>query len=303
MSPRVIAVIVHWQDVEATLGCVESLAGEPGVTALVVDNGSPDPVEHLLARRSPPVPFVRSRENMGYAGGANLGIRAALECGAETVLLLNDDVRVRVGANEAALRVLDSDPRVAAVGPKVLNREDPSRLWLAWGRVTYRQSLVALCGANRPDGPEYGRERDVEWIAGCAMWLRAEALAHVGLLDENFFLYHEEVDWCVRARAAGRRIVYCPRATVTHSGRGSAGGSRAIRVRKYFTARNSVLFARKHASWLERAKLACFLGVALPLQLLWQWPRGRADEVWLKIRGVRDAVAGRRPPLEELGLR
>jgi GT2 family glycosyltransferase len=299
----VIAVIVHWQQPEDTLGCVESLAGEPDVTTFVVDNGSREPVADLLARRHPRVVCLRTLRNLGYAGGANFGIRAALDGDAYAVLLLNNDVRVLAGANAAARRVLDADPLVAAVGAKVLTREDPSRLWLAWGRVTYRQSLVALCGANQPDGPAYGRQRDAEWIAGCAMWLRAEALTHVGLFDEDFFAYHEEVDWCVRARAAGRRVVYCPDATVTHTGRGAAGDSRSIRIRKYFAARNSVLFARKHASPLERAKLACFLGASLPLQLLWQWPCGGAGDVWLKFCGVRDALTGRRPPFEALGLR
>ena len=251
----------------------------------------------------PGVRCVRSEENRGYAGGANLGIRDALARRAEVVLLLNDDVRVHPGAACSALRVLDRDPRVAAVGAKVLAREDPQRLWLAWGRVTYRQSLVALCGAGELDGPAYAEERDVEWIAGCAMWLRARALAAVGLFDEEFFAYHEEVEWCARARAAGWRVVYCPDAVVTHGGRGTSKAAASVRVRKYFTARNMVLYARRHASPVQRAKLACFLVGTLPLQLLWNLPRGRAGEVVLKMRGVRDALTGRRPPFEALGLR
>jgi hypothetical protein len=135
------------------------------------------------------------------------------------------------------------------------------------------------------------------------MWLRAGALRAIGLLDEEFFAYHEEVDWCTRARSAGWRVVYCPAAVVTHTGRGTGGGRASIRVRKYFAARNSVLFARKHANLGQRVKLATFLATTLPLQLLWHWPRGTADEVVLKVQGVRDALLGRRPPFEALGLR
>ncbi|TMB20964.1 MAG: glycosyltransferase family 2 protein [Deltaproteobacteria bacterium] len=295
---RISAVVVHWRDPAATLACLASLAREPEIDVLVVDNGS----RHPLAV-PPGVRCVRSEENRGYAGGANLGIRDALARRAEVVLLLNDDVRVHPGAACSALRVLDRDPRVAAVGAKVLAREDPQRLWLAWGRVTYRQSLVALCGAGELDGPAYAEERDVEWIAGCAMWLRARALAAVGLFDEEFFAYHEEVEWCARARAAGWRVVYCPDAVVTHGGRGTSKAAASVRVRKYFTARNMVLYARRHASPVQRAKLACFLVGTLPLQLLWNLPRGRAGEVVLKMRGVRDALTGRRPPFEALGLR
>src|SRR5262249_30581182 len=161
----------------------------------------------------------------------------------EVVLLLNNDARLRAGATAAATAVLATDPGIAAVGAKVVTREDARRLWLAWGRVTYRQSLVTLYGADVLDGPEWNITRDVDWIAGCAMWMRAKALEQIGLLDEAFFAYHEEVDWCASAREAGWRIVYAPGAVVAHTGRGSDGSRAAIRIRKYFAARNTVLFA------------------------------------------------------------
>jgi GT2 family glycosyltransferase len=296
---RVIAVVVHWRDIAETRGCLERLA-IAGTEALVVDNGSAEPIGPAFGSAAA---VVRSAENVGYAGGANLGIRAARERGADVVLLLNNDARVHVGASVAACEVLEADGRVAVVGAKVLTREDPTRLWLAWGDVNYRQSLVALRGAGRPDGPPFDRERDVAWVAGCAMWLRMRALDAIGLFDERFFAYHEEVDWCVRAWRGGWRVVYCPRVVVTHTGRGSAGTEASIRVRKYFAARNAILFARKHASLGERVKLACLLAASLPLELLWHLPSGGAAAVLLKMRGVRDGLGGRRPPLEALGLR
>jgi GT2 family glycosyltransferase len=302
VTERLAAVIVHWQDADETVACVESLATEPPALAIVVDNGSREPIAARLAAQAPHVRVIRVAQNRGYAGGANVGIAAALADGARVVLLLNNDARVGPGAEAAALAALAADARIAVVGAKVLTREDPSRLWLAWGRVTYRQSLVALCGADVPDGKAWSVARDVDWVAGCAMWFRADALESLGLLDESFFAYHEEVEWCARARRAGWRVRYCPQAIVSHTGRGSHGSPSAIRIRKYFAARNAILFARKHAGPLERAKLAAFLATSLPLQLLWHLPRGAASDVVLKIRGVRDALLGRRPPFEELGL-
>jgi GT2 family glycosyltransferase len=303
VSRRVVAVIVHWQDPEDTLGCVESIADDPDVETIVVDNGSREPVGPLLAARAPHATCILSERNLGYAGGANLGMRAALARGADVVLLLNNDVRVLPGATAAALRVLDADARVAVVGAKVLTREDPSRLWLAWGRVTWRQSLVALEGADVPDGPRFAVERDVEWIGGCTMWFRAAALERIGLLDEEFFAYHEEVDWCVRAGEAGCRVVYAPDAVVTHTGRGTAGGSRSVRIRKYFAARNTILFARKHAGLGQWVWLTTWLLLSLPMQLAWNALRGRPGDAWIKVTGIVDALAHRRPPLERLGLR
>lgn len=302
MSARTIAVVVHWQDPDDTLGCVASCAGECDAV-IVVDNGSREPVGERLAAAAPEAVHLRNAENLGYAGGANVGIREAIRRGADVVLVLNNDVRLRPGATAAARRVLDADPRVAIVGAKVLAREDPTRLWLAWGDVTWRQSLVALRGADAPDGPRWNVERDVDWVGGCTLWMRTAALEAIGLLDEEFFAYHEEVEWCVRAARRGWRVVYCPTAVVTHTGRGSTGGDRAVRIRTYFAARNSILFARRHGTPAERAQLWAFLVGTLPLQLAWNALRGRAGVTWLKVRGLRDALAGRRPPFEGLGLK
>ena len=303
MTERLAAVIVHWQDPSETLACVESLAAEPPDQVVVVDNGSREPVTDVLARRAPHVEVVRVPENRGYAGGANVGIERALARNADVVLLLNNDARLYPGAQAAARRALAENGRIAVVGARVVTREDPGRLWLAWGDVTYRQSLVALRGADVPDGAAWRAPRDVDWVAGCAMWFRADALRALGFLDEAFFAYHEEVDWCARARTAGWRVVYRPDAVVTHTGRGSHGSARSIRIRKYFAARNTILFARKHARPWEWVKLVAFLGVMLPLELAYRTLRGSPGDSWLKVAGIRDALLGRRPPFESLGLR
>jgi len=303
MSGRLAVVIVHWQDPAETLACVESLAAEPPDQVIVVDNGAREPVGALLAERAPSVLVLRLAENQGYAGGANAGMARALDDRADVVLLLNNDARLVAGAQAAARRALDGDARIGVVGARVVTREDATRLWLAWGDVTYRQSLVALHGADVPDGPAWRTPRDVDWVAGCALWFRAEALRALGSLDEAFFAYHEEVDWCARAREAGWRVVYWPEAVVTHTGRGSHGNPRSIRIRKYFAARNTILFARKHAGPLEWVKLIFFLATVLPLELAYHTVRGSDADVRLKLAGIRDAVLGRRPPFEALGLR
>jgi GT2 family glycosyltransferase len=303
MSARVVAVVVHWRDLDDTMGCVASLLAEPGLEVVVVDNGSPEPAAERLARDAPAVRCIRSPVNVGYAGGGNLGMREALARRADVVLLFNNDARLEPGATAVALSVLATDPAIGVVGAKVATREDARTLWLAWGEVTYGASLVALHGADAADAPVWNVQRDVDWVAGCAMWFRRRALEEIGLLDEAFFAYHEEVDWCARARRAGWRVVYAPQVVVRHTGRGSGGTPAQIRVRKYFAARNTVLFAAKNGSALQRAKLAAALTASLPLQLVWNLPRGRAGGVLAKMAGVRDALLGRRPPFERLGLR
>jgi len=303
MNARLVAVIVHWQDPAETLACVASLAAEPPDDVVVVDNGSHEPVGEALAASAPHAHVVRLPVNRGYAGGANAGITWALERGAEVVLLLNNDARVAPGAQAAARAALVSDPRVGVVGARVVTREDSARLWLAWGDVTYGPSLVALRGADVPDGPSWRTARDVDWVAGCAMWFRADALRALGLLDEEFFAYHEEVDWCARARERGWRVLYWPEVVVTHTGRGSHGSARSVRIRKYFGARNTILFARKHARRKDWVKLLASLALMLPLELAYRALRGTAGETLTKLAGLRDGVARRQPPFDALGLR
>jgi GT2 family glycosyltransferase len=300
VTPRLGVVIVHWGDPAETLGCVDSLGSTRAERVVVVDNGTPAP---LATSRAPGVEVLRLPQNRGYAGGANAGIARVLDAGADVVLVLNNDARLTPGAAAAAMAGLATDDRIAVTGARVVTREDPSRLWLAWGDVTYHQSLVALHGADVPDAPAWRTARDVDWVAGCALWLRAAALRDVGLFDEAFFAYHEEVDWCTRARRSGWRVVYWPDAVVSHTGRGSHGGAASVRIRKYFAARNAVLFARKHAARRERLTFAAWLAASLPLELAYHAMLGSATDVVWKLRGVRDALAGREPPFARLLLR
>jgi GT2 family glycosyltransferase len=298
-----VAVVVHWRDPAETLGCLESVRADGIDAAVVVDNAGDTGLEAALRATGPSVTYLRPPENLGYAGGGNLGIHAAIAAGADVVLLLNNDARLVSGADAAARRRLASDARIAVVGGRVRSREDPERLWLAWGDVTFGRSLVALHGADVRDGPEWASAREVDWVAGCALWLARKAVEALGDLDEGFFAYHEEVEWCARARRGGWRVVYEPAAIVSHTGRGSDGPPASIRIRKYFAARNAVLFVRRYGSPLQRARHAASVAVGLAAELVWHGVRGTADGTRWKLRGVRDGLTGRRPPFEELGLR
>ena len=125
----------------------------------------------------------------------------------------------------------------------------------------------------------------------------------VGGLDERFFAYHEDVDWCVTARARGFRILFAPDARVTHRGEGSLADRGAANPARYLSARNSVLFARKHAGPLEWLRLVLSVGASLPLEGLRARRRGEGGVVRLLWRGYRDGLFRRDLPLQELGLR
>jgi GT2 family glycosyltransferase len=303
-APEVAVVVLDWNGGAETLRAVESAvaSGYPGLAVWLVDNASRAPVLDEARRRFPGVHTVANPRNLGYAGGNNVGIRHALAAGAEYVLVLNNDARVDPLAIGAMVAVAEREPRIGAVGAKILRADDPRRLWIAWGEVTYRQSLVRVVGGGERDGPRFAGDREVPWVSGCAILLARRALEAIGSFDEEYFAYHEEVDWCARARESGFRVVWTSRAVVRHVGQASSGGGSYVSRRQYLTARNMVLFVARHASPLERVKFAGFLCATLPLQYLRRLATGEAEGVRLKMKGMRDALRGRAIPRDELGL-
>ena len=303
-TPRTLVVVLNWNGAEDTLACLESLRAldYPAFDVLVIDNGSRASVVPEVRRQFPQHRCVELPTNLGYAGGNNVGLRDALAGGYDFVWVLNNDTAVEPDALASAVAAARA-PRVAAVGGKVLDFADRSRLWMTYGAIDYRQSLVRLAGWGERDRGQYDQERDVEWVPGCALLLSCAALREVGAFDERFFAYHEDVDWCTSARERGWRIVYEPRSVVLHKGNRTLGGPVYTSARKYLSARSSVLFARKHATRAQHAKLWASIVVTLPFVFLRRLPTGEAAGVRLKVRGWLDGLRDREPPFEALGLR
>jgi GT2 family glycosyltransferase len=285
-------VVLNWNRRDDTLACLASLARAQlgGARVLVVDNGSRDGSVEAIRARFPTVEVLTLPENRGYAGGNNAGIRAALEAGAEGVLLLNNDTEVAPDFLPPLLVAMESLPGTAVVSSAILRHDKPELLDCAYSEVRFdRRHVVRLIGANAVVAGEFVRRLEIPVASGCSVLIRAEALRTTGLLDEEYFAYHEDVDWCLRAAKWGYRILYEPRSRVYHRHSGSTGRPRppspALRrrdepalpnaepppwnpVRSYLGARNTVRLLRGHASRREkRAFLAACLR-ELPLELL-----------------------------------
>lgn len=289
------AIVLHWGDPELTRHCLARLLdGAPDDLAVLVVDGVAG-IDWTACDARGRIRVLRGPGNEGYAGGNNRGLRAALASGAEHALLLNNDALIAPGALGHLCARAASDPRIALVGCRLVAAEDRTRDVGSHGRITYGPFLVAIEADAAPAA------RDVEWVSGCGLLVRLAALADIGLLDESFFLYCEDVDWSLRARRCGYRVVYEPRAVVVHS---PSGAPAALCRRAYFLARNGLLFARKHGTWRERAKLSA-AALALPFaSLLRRALAGEslAPSAWVA-RGVLDGFLGRPPRLRQLGLR
>jgi GT2 family glycosyltransferase len=304
-TPPVAVIVLHWGVEADTLACLRSViaTGFPARPLLVVDNGTGLPSDEAIAAIAPEAEVIRLPENLGYTGGNNVGIRRVLERGAAYVVIVNNDATLEPTCLDVLVRTaLTAGPDAAAVGAKVLQSGDPSRIWMAYGRLTYRAALVERVGAGGPDGVESETSRDVDWVSGCAVLFTRRALETVGVFDERFFAFHEDVDWCTTARQRGYRVLYAPRARAYHRGGGSTAAYNGGGAVRYLCARNTVLFARKHASPREAAKLAVRIACSLPLAWLRERRSGGHHTRDL-LRGYRDGLLGRPVPYAALGLR
>ncbi len=303
--PSVAVLVLNWNGIDDTMECLESLlrVDYPRMEIIVVDNGSTVSPRARIAAAFPTVTILETGINKGFSGGNNDGLRYAMDQGHDYAFVLNNDTTVDPAVLREAVAVAESDTRIGVVGVKILAYDQPDRIWVAYGEVTYRQSLVRLIGFYSFDDGRFDTQRDVEWVPGTAMLLRRKALQEVGLFDDDFFAYHEDVDWCVRARNLGYRVVFAPKPIIHHKVSRSSGGKGYVTPRQYLASRNMVLFVRKHANVLQKLKFISFQVVALPLQYVVRSFTGEQAGVTLKIRGMRDALAGRPLPLAELGLR
>lgn len=303
-APRVLVIVLNWNGADDTLACLTSLSAldYPAFDILVIDNGSRASIAPAVRERFPQTRCIELPMNLGYAGGNNVGLRAAMAEGYAFACVLNNDTVVDRGFLRAEVEEAAA-PHVAAVGAKVLCEDDPSRLWMTYGRITWRQSLIGLAGWGERDDGRYDSACDVEWVPGCSILMSCAALAEIGPFDERFFAYHEDVDWCTTARERGWRIRYAPRAVVRHRGNRTLGGPVYTSPRKYLSARSTILFARKHATTAQKILLAASILLTTPFVFLRRLATGEAGGVILKIRGWLDGLRDREPPFEVLGLR
>lgn len=299
--PGVHAVVVNWNGGERNLACVDSLvvAGIDEGRIVFVDNGSEDGSLEALRRHRPGVSVVANGENLGFGEGANQGARLALERGAELVFFVNNDVTMRPGTPLELVAELERAPALGVVGPRVLLPGEPARVWCAGGMLTWRQNLSTLLGHGEPDGPRWQEDRDVDYVAGCAMLVRRAVFEAIGFLDASYFAYTEDVEFCLRARAAGFGVRTIGRVACVHAPSSATGGGYNPR-RKYMQGVNSVHFLRRHGGMAQWMRFLVFDVATLPPLFVAGLARGRARAVAAKALGIAHGLLGRRVRAERL---
>lgn len=289
MRPTVYAVILNrnnYADAREAILSLRSRVFRPRKTILV-DNGSEDDSLARLRGDFPEaddVVFLEKPENQGFARGNNLGIDLALTEGSDAVFLLNNDATVAPDCLERLVAAL-ADPAVGVVAPRIFYSEDRQRVWQGGGNFRAWKTAPVIPEANRLEAELSLEEQDASFLSGCALLVRREVFERIGGLSQDYFLYDEDVDFCLRASRAGFRLRYVPRAKVWHK-IGRVEVTRTNPVVFFHRGRSRMILVRKNFSTAYFAyALLLHLGMFTPFRVV-QWIRGSrspgAVQAWFK---------------------
>jgi GT2 family glycosyltransferase len=246
MNSSVAVVLLTCNQKEHTLAALGSIkAGEwRDVTLVLVDNASADDTCPQVCRAFPEVLLIRQTANVGCAAGRNIGIRAALQAEPAFVMLLDNDCLLAPDAIGQMVRAADAAPEAGLFTPKVLWWHKKDLLWGAGGRVDWERGRTPLIGYNQPDTGQFDQRATVDYAPGGFTMIRAELARTLGAINEQYFIYYEDPDWCIRAGRMGTTCQFVPEARVWHNASQSVGGSPAF---YFYRARNRPLFMKRNA--------------------------------------------------------
>ena len=287
---RVVALVLHYERPRAALACVRSLlrSTHPSYEIAVVDNGSSEAaVAELEAELAGHVgvTLVRVSPNRGFTGGVNAAFAHALTTRAEFAWLLADDTRVDGAAMAALVQALRAEPGAGIAAALTLHANAPERVWFAGGLVgNDRLGRARHRGQDEPDRGQFPAGR-VDFANGSSLFTRRTVLERIGGLDDAYFTYWEDADFCARAAEAGFATWFVPGARVWHDVTPD-DGERLDRARLY-DARNRMIWHARH----RRARLPLVL-LATLAAVPWLAVSGRAHEGWLQLRGALAFLAG-----------
>ncbi|AMQ55344.1 glycosyltransferase family 2 protein [Algoriphagus sanaruensis] len=294
----VAIILVNWNGLEFTQACLRSLAkvDYPNFKIIVVDNGSDENEGEKLKHTFPEIDLIQSEKNLGFSGGNNLGIRKAMEQGFSHVLLLNNDTEVEPDFLGELIRAANKYPDAGIIQPLILFLHNPREIWSAGGKWIPAFSRSLTLGDREPLADYRIKSPRLDWATGCAMLVSVRAIEKAGLLNEQFFVYFEDVEWSLRIRKASFSIYLEDQAKIYHEAGASskkqhAEGTLSPKV-FYYHVRNQFLLIRTLGK-NKGLSSAYHLG-RFSLWMVYFLARGRFTKLKAVAKGIRD---GLREPL------
>ncbi len=254
---RVAIVTINWNGLKLTERCIKSLKEEPcpEQSIIVVDNGSKNGEGDILKNKFPDVTVLQLPENRGFAGGNNAGIQYALDHGFSLVMIINNDSQVESGATTKLVKEFQSGSW-GALQPLILTDKDSRKVWNAGGIINKYAWINTVRWKNQEIPAYHSSTLSADWLTGCCILTSAATLREVGLLNDKYFAYVEDVDWSLRFTEAGYKLGVECSSILYHEGGGSirvntTEGS-VSPVAHYLNIRNHIFLVKEHAKGMQK---------------------------------------------------
>lgn len=295
ISPKMVYIIVlNWNGKTDTIECIRSLKEitYDNYKIVIIDNASVDGSVAEIKKLFPDIKIIENKENLGFAGGNNVGIDYAMDNSADYVLLLNNDTIVDKSFLSELMKVGESDPNIGLLGPKTFFHGEPKRIWFAGGKVNWMRNSGSHIGIDEIDLGQYDKVRDADYLTGCCLLIKKAVIGKIGKLSEDYFLYYEDTDFCLRAENSGYRCVFVPESKILHKiSRSTKPGSSSY---IYYHTRNGLMLAKRNGSLLNRVLIypyCLFLFFKQIIKILFM-PQKR-NWAFAVIRGEKDFILGK----------
>ncbi|MEY2596910.1 MAG: hypothetical protein RI965_2182 [Bacteroidota bacterium] len=272
MQHRTAVILLNWNSYHYTKDCIQSMQksiGE-GFDIIVVDNGSEDQSGQRLAKEFPEIILLQQEKNLGFAGGNNKAFEYAIENDYEYVMMLNNDVFVEPTFVFHLTNYMDHHPEVGGIQPKIFFNNDRTKIWNGGSRYADYFGWTYSKNYMRKEGERQKNLHEVDWITGCAFLMRTAVLKQVGLLNENFFIYYEDVDLSFRIKSAGYKLIFHPDSIIYHiagiSHKAKKKGKEGYASPKvhYLNFRNHAWLLRTWTKWYQwPSTLLVYFGYSL----------------------------------------
>lgn len=297
MRPKVYIIILNWNGWQDTLECLESVKkiNYQNYRMIVIDNGSTnESVEKISGyiKEFKNFELLVQKENLGFTGGNNLGIKYALENGADYVLLLNNDTTVDENFLSELAVAAEKFKTAGLLGPKIYFYNNPKKIWFAGGNISPYAIKGTHIGLNETDNGQHDLVKKADYLTGCCLLIKKETIDKIGFLDEDYFLYYEDTDYSWRARKAGLDCVFVPQSKIWHKCSAVAGEGSLSYI--YYHTRNGLALIRKNGSYSARLFLH-FKVVAKLGKQIFKLIFSPSKRIWVKgiLLGIEDFYLGR----------
>ncbi|QIL41534.1 glycosyltransferase family 2 protein [Pedobacter sp. HDW13] len=275
--PLTSIITVNFHQMAVTIALLQSISRSyhaANVEVILVDNGADQDQSDIFTPYFKNIQYIRSVENLGFAGGNNLGIRQAK---GDYILLLNNDTEIPAGCLETMQTELEANEKIGLLSPLLLYFDQQDLVQYAgFTPLNYVTGRNAYIGQFERNHGQFGQSYSTAFCHGAAVMCRREDLLNAGLMDENYFLYYEELDWCEKFKRIDKEIWFTGKTHVYHKESVSVGKESPLKV--YFMTRNRMLFIRKNTGWITTLLFSMyFCLIACPKAVLAYLARGRWD--------------------------